>query len=53
MIIIQLIFVGFLIEAIIIVKELRIEKAGSIALFTVFIVNGFAFLIMNMLEVLI
>jgi len=53
LILIQLIFVGFLIEAIIIVKELRIEKAGSIALFTVFIVNSFAFLIMNMLEVLI
>ena len=52
LIVVQVIFVGFLIEAIIIVKELRIEKASSIALFTVFIVNGFAFLIMNMLEVL-
>ena len=53
LIIVQLIFIGFLVEAIIIIKELRMEKAGSIALFTVFIVNSFAFLIMNMLEVLI
>ncbi len=53
LIIIQLIVVGLLVEAIIIIKELRIEKAGSIALLTVFIVNSFAFLIMNMLEVLI
>ncbi len=53
LIIVQLIFVGLLIEAIIVIKELRIEKAGSAALLTVFIVNSLAFLIMNMLEVLI
>ena len=38
-------------EAIIVVKEVRLEKAGSIALLAVLILNGLAFVIMNMLEV--
>ncbi len=47
----QLLCVGLLIEAIIIIKELRFEKAGVLALFVVFIVNALAFVIMNLLEV--
>ena len=48
---IQLIFVGLLIESVVVIKQLRVEKAGTIALFVIFILNGLAFLIMNMLEV--
>ena len=48
---IQLVFVGLLTEAIIVIKELRIEKSGLATLFVVFILNGLAFLVMNLLEV--
>jgi len=48
---IQLLFVGLLTESIIVIKELRIEKAGVATLFVVFILNGLAFLVMNLLEV--
>lgn len=48
---IQLIFVGLLTEAIVVIKELRVEKAGLVTLFVVFVLNGLAFLIMNLLEV--
>ena len=48
---IQLIFVGFLTESIVVIKELRVEKAGLATLFVVFILNGLALLVMNLLEV--
>ncbi|MHA1801123.1 MAG: hypothetical protein ACTSWJ_05240 [Candidatus Heimdallarchaeaceae archaeon] len=48
---VQLLFVGLLTEAIVVIKELRIEKAGLATLFVVFILNGLAFLVMNLLEV--
>ena len=48
---VQLFYAGLLMEAIIVVKEVRLEKAGSIALLAVLILNGLAFVIMNMLEV--
>ena len=48
---IQLIVVGFLIESIIVIKELRFEKAGATALLVIFIVNALSFVIMNLLEV--
>ena len=48
---IQLIYAGFLMEAVIVIKELRLEKAGSISLLAILILNGLAFVIMNMLEV--
>ncbi len=43
----QVITLGLLIEAIIVIKELRIEKAGIVALVTSYTLNGLAFLIMN------
>ncbi|MHA1551384.1 MAG: hypothetical protein ACTSQC_05525 [Candidatus Heimdallarchaeaceae archaeon] len=48
---VQLIFVGLLTESIVVIKELRVEKAGLATLFVVFILNGLAFLVMNLLEV--
>ncbi|MHA1707942.1 MAG: winged helix-turn-helix domain-containing protein [Candidatus Heimdallarchaeaceae archaeon] len=47
---VQLIFTGLLLESIIVIKELRAEKAGVIALLTTFVINGIAFVIMNLLE---
>ncbi|MCG3225423.1 MAG: helix-turn-helix transcriptional regulator [Candidatus Heimdallarchaeota archaeon] len=48
---VQLIYAGFLMEAVIVIKELRLEKAGSISLLAILVLNGLAFVIMNMLEV--
>ena len=48
---VQLVYAGLLMEAVVVIKELRLEKAGSITLFAVLILNGLAFVIMNMLEV--
>ncbi|MBY9001826.1 MAG: hypothetical protein KGD64_12985 [Candidatus Heimdallarchaeota archaeon] len=48
---VQLIFVGLLTESIVVIKELRVEKAGLAILFVVFILNGLAFLVMSLLEV--
>ena len=50
---VQLLFIGFLTESILVIKELRVEKAGVATLFTVFILNGLAFLVMNVLEIVI
>lgn len=47
----QLIFVALLLEAIVVIKEIRFEKAGLTALFVVFITNALSFIIMNLLEV--
>jgi len=47
----QLFFVGFLLEAIVVIKEIRFEKAGVTALFVVFMINALSFIIMNLLEV--
>ena len=49
--IIQLIFIALLLESIVVIKEIRFEKAGVIALFIVFITNALSFIIMNLLEV--
>jgi DNA-binding transcriptional ArsR family regulator len=49
--IVQLIYAGFLMEAVIVIKELRLEKAGSITLLAILVLNGLAFVITNMLEV--
>ncbi len=49
--IVQLIFVALLLESIVVIKEIRFEKAGVTALFVVFIVNALSFIIMNLLEV--
>jgi hypothetical protein len=48
---VQIVYAGLLMEAVVVVKELRLEKAGSITLLAVLILNGLAFVIMNMLEV--
>ncbi|MHA2357356.1 MAG: winged helix-turn-helix domain-containing protein [Candidatus Heimdallarchaeaceae archaeon] len=48
---VQLLYAGFIVEAIIVIKELRIEKAGTITLISVLVLNGLAFVIMNLLEV--
>ncbi|NPD89802.1 MAG: helix-turn-helix domain-containing protein [Asgard group archaeon] len=48
---VQLIYAGLLMEAVIVIKELRLEKAGSISLLAILVLNGLAFVIMNMLEV--
>jgi hypothetical protein len=48
---VQLFYAGLLMEAIIVVKEVRLEKAGSISLLAILVLNGLAFVIMNMLEV--
>ncbi len=44
---VQIIYIGLLIEALIITKDLRVEKAGFIALLVVYIMNIGAFLFMN------
>ncbi len=49
--IVQLIFVALLLESIVVIKEIRFEKAGVTALFVVFIINALSFIIMNLLEV--
>jgi hypothetical protein len=48
---VQIIYAGLLMEAVVVVKELRLEKAGSVTLLAVLMLNGLAFVIMNMLEV--
>lgn len=49
----QLLYVGFLVESIVVIKELRFEKAGVVALLVVFVLNAIAFVIMNLLELII
>ena len=51
LIVAQVISLGLLMESIIVIKELRVEKAGIVSLLTSYILNGLAFLIMNGLVV--
>lgn len=44
---VQVVYIGLLIEALVVTKDLRVEKAGFIALVVVYILNVGAFLFMN------
>ncbi|MHA1303778.1 MAG: winged helix-turn-helix domain-containing protein [Candidatus Heimdallarchaeaceae archaeon] len=52
-VLIQVLFLGILIESLIVIKELRMEKAGLIALLVVYTLSVFSFLVLKGLVVLI
>ncbi len=51
LIFIQLLFLGIIIEALIVIKGLRMEKAGLIALLVIYLLNLFSFLLLRGLVV--
>ena len=53
LILIQTIYLGLLTESLIVIKDVRMEKAGLISLFVIYILSGLSFLLLRGLEVVV